>query len=157
MNELNSSAFFDNRTLNFIRSVINGNPMNVISASETEIVKNKKHIIELNNETGFQLTRILDEHKNFIPVLDTLKFLVKANSKNKLDVAQEVLDAVQRSQRIMTIESLEGALKQAEKMPSFFAVNLMGNDEEGRHSENNDPEGFTELSHLNLNAMKDFK
>lgn len=154
MDSLNNSTFFDGRTIEFLRRLFSSGKITPLSANEQKLIDRRVELEEINDSLNGQLIRKLTEYKNYVPVIDSLFFLLDAKERDVLELADAVLQMAVREERVLTKPELEESLDEIESMPADWIVNLIGKGDGDRHAVKHDPRP---VSKLNLDAMRDFK
>jgi len=155
--DLSESTFFDSRSLDFLNQLLSfREDISPINASEKFLIERREKIKELNIAMNYSLVKVLNEHKNYIPVMIGVRFLADCKSKDKLNEGVLVLEGATRNERVMNFQALKESIKNMGKLPSNLAASIYGESRIGRHDEEKQILG-NQAPALNLDALRDFK
>lgn len=153
MEDLNKSTFFDKRITDFVRKLLyNPYKATPISNFEIQLQERIEELISLNSYLKGDLVNLLEQSKNYIPMTDSLFFLLHAQKIGEIDEAKEALTVATYEKKSLDRESLKTLLKESKQTPMSWAVSLIGENEDERYQEQPKTK-----SGIDLSRLRDFK
>jgi len=155
--DFGQATLFNNRNLALVTRIVSSSTSvkeNFINDQERQIFKRAHLIKQLNIDLDHQLVKILTDSKDFVLIIDAVKFLLNCQKRSLLEYGQEILIAAKENQKFMDEQALKDTLKHTVKFGGTLSVSLLGKDSVG-FSEKEKP---LELpKNFDLDSFRDFR
>lgn len=156
MEDLNSSTFFDEHTLNFLQNMIWRGPKKseVVTGLEAKLLERHELVFEINEALGGKLITLLTSWKEYVAVPNAIIFIMASYKRGLLKDAVNAMDSAVQEEFSLSAEQLKELLDEAEFTPMIWNVMLFGDSAESRYKE--DPLPIVK-SGLDLERLRNFK